>query len=269
MLPYYFPKLPIYYNEYLNKTFGLTASCQLHKIIMKTDKAHWNFETGHLRKSVIALAWKNRPVRIKGRKKKKSWCLKAKSQKGKRQGAWGQDSNLPRIRGNSCTMWRMRRSRHLDRYALPLCCSLPGVVFLLSLSMYITSLHTAKCKRLPLMIKQLIASVQKMPPRQMFPGGTVPIMLTFRFVTTCQAQSICALEKSKCSCREKIRQLWISPPVCYNNALTSFASAREKKPHSSHEKWKANNSIQREGGFGVSKTQVQPQVVCTFAGRSS
>lgn len=126
-------------------------------------------------------------------------------------------------------MWRMRRSRHLDRYALPLCCSLPGVVFLLSLSMYITSLHTAKCKRLPLMIKQLIASVQKMPPRQMFPGGTVPIMLTFRFVTTCQAQSICALEKSKCSCREKIRQLWISPPVCYNNALTSFASSPWKE----------------------------------------
>lgn len=50
---------------------------------------------------------------------------------------------LPRIRGGSCTMCWMRRSRHLARYSLPPCSSLPGEVFLLSLSMYITSLQRA------------------------------------------------------------------------------------------------------------------------------
>lgn len=36
---------------------------------------------------------------------------------------------------------------------------------------------------------------QKTPPRQMFPGGMVPIMLTFRFVASCQAQSVFCLRK--------------------------------------------------------------------------
>lgn len=47
----------------------------------------------------------------------------------------------------------------------------------------------------------------KTQPRQAFPGGTVPITLTFRFVATCQAQSISALEKSKHLRRKNIRQL--------------------------------------------------------------
>lgn len=55
----------------------------------------------------------------------------------------------------------------------------------------------------------------KMPPRQVFPGGTVPIMLTFRFVAICQAQSIFALEKSKRLCSKKIRQLRMYLPTYY------------------------------------------------------
>lgn len=47
----------------------------------------------------------------------------------------------------------------------------------------------------------------KMPPWQVFPGGTAPIMLTFRYGATCRAQSMSALEKRRHLCREKIRQL--------------------------------------------------------------
>lgn len=57
------------------------------------------------------------------------------------------------------------------------------------------------------MIKELIATVQKRNQGKRFQGGTVPIALTFRFVATCQAQSVSALEKSEHLCKKKIRQL--------------------------------------------------------------
>lgn len=54
--------------------------------------------------------------------------------------------DLPRMAGSSCTVWRMKRVRHFDRYSLQLCCSFPGVAFRTSLSMYITSLREGLAK---------------------------------------------------------------------------------------------------------------------------
>ena len=137
---------------------------------MITVREHWNFETIHSR-SVTALACKKQTIKNKKRRDAQKPSHKKISRKGPED---GRDSNLPRIRGSSCTRWQMSRSRHRDRYSLPLCCSLPGVVFLLSLSMYITSLHTEKCQRLPLMIKQLIASAQKHHHGKCFQGAPSP-----------------------------------------------------------------------------------------------
>lgn len=123
---------------------------------------------------------------------------------------------LPRRRGASCTMWRTRRSRHLDRYSLPLCCrSLPGEVFLLSLSMYITSLQTEEGNRSPRRRGQVVASVGRCRRGTVSRARADPIMLTFRLVAACQVQPI--LVSENLSFMQKERQL-ASPPVCYRTS---------------------------------------------------
>lgn len=87
----------------------------------------------------------------------------------------------------------------------------------------------------------------KMPPRQVFPGGTGPIMPTYGFVAICQAHSIFALEKSTRLCGKKIRQLWTYLPTYYKiMPWFHLALAREKKPHSSDDRWKAEKGIWAE-----------------------
>lgn len=155
-------------------------------VIRKADEARADLETAHSRKSVPALACSNRPARLKKRRSLPATSREVSSK--------GPEAEAPIYPGPAAAPARCDGWEGPGTWTGTRCRPAAPCLEWSSCCLSRCTSPAYRQKRATDYLSWCESWEQrlKMPPRQVPPGGTDPVTLTFRFVATCQARSIFA-----------------------------------------------------------------------------